>query len=97
MENQVPEAVVKDRFDRLLEEIQEIARQEAGRLTGTVQQVLVEEENDHEAGLVTGRMTNNMLVHFPGGRELIGQLVSVSLDTCRCFYYMGTIERQEEN
>ena len=97
MENQVPEAVVKDRFDRLLEEIQEIARQEAGRLTGTVQQVLVEEENDHEAGLVTGRMTNNMLVHFPGGRELIGQLVSVSLDTCRGFYYMGTIERQEEN
>ena len=89
--------MVKDRFDRLLEEIQEIARQEAGRLTGTVQQVLVEEENDHEAGLVTGRMTNNMLVHFPGGRELIGQLVSVSLDTCRGFYYMGTIERQEEN
>lgn len=97
MENQIPDDVVKDRFDRLLAEIQEIARQEAGRLTGTVQQVLVEEENDHEAGLVTGRMTNNMLVHFPGTREMIGDLVSVSLDTCKGFYYMGTIERQEEN
>ena len=32
----------KDRFDRLLNEIQEIAREEAKRLTGTVQQVLVE-------------------------------------------------------
>ena len=66
MEDQVPEDVVKDRFDRLLNEIQEIAREEAKRLTGTVQQVLVEEKNDHDERLMTGRMTNNMLVHFPG-------------------------------
>ena len=97
MEDQVPEDVVKDRFDRLLNEIQEIAREEAKRLTGTVQQVLVEEKNDHDERLMTGRMTNNMLVHFPGDESLIGQIISVSLDTCRGFYYMGTpTERQEE-
>lgn len=93
----MPEDVVKDRFDRLLNEIQEIAREEAKRLTGTVQQVLVEEKNDHDERLMTGRMTNNMLVHFPGDESLIGQIISVSLDTCRGFYYMGTpTERQEE-
>ncbi len=97
MEDQVPEDVVKDRFDRLLNEIQEIAREEAKRLTGTVQQVLVEEKNDHDERLMTGRMANNMLVHFPGDESLIGQIISVSLDTCRGFYYMGTpTERQEE-
>lgn len=90
MEDQVPEDVIKDRFDRLLKEVQEISSQEAGRLTGTVQEVLVEGMNDHDPSLVTGRMTNNLLVHFPGDESMIGSLRQVSLDTCKGFYYMGT-------
>lgn len=42
------------------------------------------------ASLVTGRMSNNLLVHFPGDASLIGNIVSVHLDECRGFYYMGT-------
>lgn len=90
MEDQVPEDVIKDRFDRLLKEVQEISAQEAGRLTGTVQEVLVEGINDHDPSLVTGRMTNNLLVHFPGDESMIGSLRQVSLDTSKGFYYMGT-------
>lgn len=90
MENQVPEEVVKNRFDRLLREVQEISSEEAGRLTGTVQEVLVEGMNDHDPSLVTGRMKNNLLVHFPGDETMIGTLRNVSLDTCKGFYYMGT-------
>lgn len=90
MENQVSEEVVKNRFDRLLREVQEISAEEAGRLTGTVQEVLVEGMNDHDPSLVTGRMKNNLLVHFPGDETMIGTLRNVSLDTCKGFYYMGT-------
>lgn len=90
MENQVSEEVVKRRFDRLLREVQEISAEEAGRLTGTVQEVLVEGMNDHDPSLVTGRMKNNLLVHFPGDETMIGTLRNVSLDTCKGFYYMGT-------
>lgn len=90
MENQVPEDVVKDRFDRLLKEVQTISAQEAERLTHTVQEVLVEGMNDHDPSLVTGRMTNNMLVHFPGDETMIGTLRRVSLDCCKGFYYIGT-------
>lgn len=90
-EDQVPEDVVKDRFDRLLEEVQEISRKLSARYEGTIQEVLVEERNDHDANLVTGRMTNNLLVHFPGDASLIGTICKVHLDECKGFYYMGTL------
>lgn len=90
MENQISEDVMKDRFDRLLEEVQMIGREMSSRDTGSVQEVLVEEVNEHDPSLVTGRMSNNLLVHFPGDASLIGNIVSVHLDECRGFYYMGT-------
>ena len=92
MENQVPEAVVKERFDRLLKEVQQISSEVCGRDVHTVQQVLVEEKNSHMDGYVTGRMSNNTLVHFPGGEELIGTLADVYLEESKGFYYMGRRE-----
>ena len=91
MENQVPEDVVKDRFDRLLKEVQDISAEVCGRDVHTVQEVLVEELNDHEEGYVTGRLSNNTVVHFPGGKELIGTIVNVYLEESKGFYYMGTL------
>ena len=90
MEDQVPEDVVKDRFDRLLKEVQDTAAQVVKRDEGTVQKVLVEEMDTHEPGYVTGRLSNNTVVHFPGDASLIGQIVDVSLDEARGFYFMGT-------
>lgn len=89
MEDQVPEDVVKDRFDRLLKKVQEIGREMSSRDTGTIQEVLVEEQNSQDPHLVTGRLSNNLLVHFPGDVSLIGQLCQAELLECRGFYYMG--------
>lgn len=36
-------------------------------------------------------MTNNILVHFAGDESLIGQIVTVHLDECKGFYYMGRL------
>ena len=90
MENQVPEDVVKARFDRLLKEVQSISAEVCSVHEGTTQSVLVEAVNDHDPALVTGRLINNILVHFPGEKELIGKIVSVRLDACKGFYYIGT-------
>ena len=90
MENQIPEDVVKDRFDRLLARVQEIGRSMSARYTGTVQEVLVEEQNSQDTHLMTGRLSNNLVVHFEGDTSLIGKLCQVRLDECRGFYYMGT-------
>lgn len=89
MENQVPEDVIKDRFDRLLKEVQEISAEVCSVHEGAIQKALVESVNDHDHTLVTGRLSNNILVHFPGDESLIGQIVDVSLDECKGFYYIG--------
>ena len=89
MEDQVPEDVVKDRFNRLLERVQTIAARVCSRHEGTVQDVLVEEVNHQDPSLVTGKMSNNIVVHFKGDASLIGKIVPVHLTSCKNFYYMG--------
>lgn len=91
MENQVPEDVVKDRFDRLLKLVQQKASEASARFTGSVQKVLVEDVNEHDETMVTGRMSNNLLVHFKGTPDLIGQIVDVHLEECKGFYYIGNL------
>ena len=89
MEDQVPEDVVKDRFDRLLSLVQEKGRMVSSRFQGTVQEVLVETESK-EKGIFTGRTQYNLLVHFPGTSDMLGKYIQVRLDTCKGFYYLGT-------
>ena len=89
MENQIPEDVVKNRFDRLLKEVQNIATEVCAVHEGTVQPVLVEQINHQDTQLVTGRLSNNLVVHFPGTADLIGKIVDVKLKECKGFYYIG--------
>ena len=91
-EDQVPEEEVKENFNRLLEVVQETAHAQSGKFEGSTQRVLVEEVNEHDNSLVTGRMSNNTLVHFPGDASLIGTFVNVHLDECHGFYYTGKME-----
>lgn len=90
MEDQVPEDVVKDRFDRLLSLVQEKGREASSRFEGTVQEILVEEESK-EKGIFTGRTEYNLLVHFSGCQDMLGKYVKVKLDTCKGFYYFGSL------
>lgn len=91
MTNQVPEADVKRNFDRLLKVVQETARTRTAIWAGRDEYVLVESVNEQNPELMTARMSNNTLVHFPGDASLIGQFVNVHLDECHGFYYMGTM------
>lgn len=86
---QVPEAVVKEGFDRVLKTVQETARRQVARLEGQTLSALVEEGNEQDSRLVTGRLSNNTIVHFPGSSELIGTIVEVKLEECHGFYYTG--------
>ena len=95
MEDQVPEAVVKDRFNRLLQVVQEISAQRCAIHEGTVQTVLAESVNDHDSSLITGRLGNNLLVHFPGDASMIGKFYRVHLRECRGFYYLGEIVSED--
>ena len=91
MENQVPEDVIRDRFDRLLSLVQEKGRERSSRFMGRTMSVLAERVNEQDPSLLTGRLEHNLVVHFPGDPGLIGQIVSVRLTDCRGFYYYGEL------
>ena len=90
MEDQVPEEVVKERFQRLLNVVAESSAQRTGRLEGQTMEVLVEGISEQDPSMVTGRLSNNLLVHFPGDESLVGSLCMVHLDQAKGFYYIGS-------
>jgi hypothetical protein len=94
-ENQVSDEVIKERFDRLLKEVQKDAANSTKKYEKETVDILVENLNDHMDGYVTGRMSNNMVVHIPGQKSLIGKIVSVVLDEAKGFYYMGHMVESE--
>lgn len=88
-EDQISPEEVSDRMKRLIELVQSLAGRVADRDQGKVMPVLVEEEDSHAEGYLTGRLGNNLMVHFPGDPALIGEIVDVELTESKGFYYMG--------
>ena len=78
------------RFNRLLEEIKEAGKDRTEFLVGSTVEVLVEGVNTHDEGFLTGRMSNNLIVHFPGNKDHIGKFVDVKITESKGFYYFGT-------
>ena len=80
---------MQSHFDAVLSVVQECARSSAMRHTGEVHEALIESVNDHDQGLVTGRLSNNLLVHLPGDQSMIGSILPVKLSECKGFYFLG--------
>ncbi len=92
MPDQVSSEVAKERFHRLLTEIQTTSSKLTEKAVGKTEFVLVEEQNTQNPEMVTGRLSNNLIVHFPGSIELIGTIVPVKLIKAKGFYYLGEKE-----
>ncbi len=91
MENQVPEDVVKRNFNRVLETVQQTSKNRTVSFLNQDVTVLIEDKNDQDDTLVTGRMSNNTIVHLKGDASMIGTLQKVHLDECHGFYYTGHV------
>lgn len=89
MENQVPEDVIKDRFDRLLNVINPIVGEINKKEVGKIVRVFPEEINKNNENLLTGRTDSNILVHFEGDKDLIGKFVNVKIIENKTFYLVG--------
>ncbi|HEY2043825.1 MAG TPA: tRNA (N6-isopentenyl adenosine(37)-C2)-methylthiotransferase MiaB [Jatrophihabitans sp.] len=84
MENQVPKAVVQERYDRLIDLQEQISWDENKRLVGTDVQVLVstaEGKKDSATGRVSGRARDGRLVHVSAGDLAVepGDLVTATV------------------
>lgn len=87
---QVPAEKIKPRFDRLLKEVQSISAELCKKDLGKTLPALVEGIDEKNPDYVTGRLSNNVMVHFEGDKALIGRIVDVTLEESKGFYYMGT-------
>lgn len=88
MENQIPEKLAKDNFNKVLDVLNPIIYEINKEKIGKVYKVLAEEPSG-EDGLISGRLEDNSLVHFKGSKEIIGDIINVKITDCKTFYLIG--------
>lgn len=91
MDNQVDAETIKNRFDRLLKVVNQISNKKINEKLGQTVDVLIEEKNDRLDNYVSGRLSNNTVVHVPADESFIGTIQKVKLNEAKGFYYMGEI------
>ena len=91
LEDQVPDNITKERFDRLLKLVNEITFEQSIKHVGNTYKVLVEETNKQDKSLLSGRLSNNHLVHLKGDEGLIGKIVDVKIVSAKSFYLNGEL------
>ena len=91
MPDQVDPETVHVEFDRVLKTVQDVSKEQVKRFEGQTMSVLVESVNEKDPSMLTGRISQNHVVHFKGDPSLIGSIVDVHLDQCLGFYYLGTL------
>ncbi|MET0768253.1 MAG: tRNA (N6-isopentenyl adenosine(37)-C2)-methylthiotransferase MiaB, partial [Aeromicrobium sp.] len=80
--DQLPKAVVQERYDRLIEVVNEVAWDEARKQEGRVVELLIADHEGKKDGAthrLTGRARDNRLVHFVPGDHPVrpGDMVEV--------------------
>ena len=91
-----PREVIQDRFDRLVEVIQDTAHAFNQHELNQVVPVLVEGPSKHDPRILQGKSPKNQTVHAPvpegmDAYDLAGKIVDVAVDTARTWYLSGTI------
>lgn len=90
-EQQVPENVKHERFNRLLSTLNEISAHKNAEYKGKTVEVLVEGESKNDASKLMGRTRSSKLVNFPGSKDLIGQLVQIKITEAKTFSLNGIV------
>ena len=92
IEDNTPDELIHERFDRVLSEVNRVAREQNAGMQGETGYVLVESIDEKDETMVTGRLSNNNVVHFKGDASLIGRIVPVVLEEAKGFYYIGRLK-----
>ena len=91
MENNLTEDEIKENFNLVLTEVQNMARKRTERFMGRTVTVLCEEVNEQDDTMMDGRMSHNTVVHFKGDSSMIGEYLEIKLTEFHGFYYTGEI------
>ena len=90
-ENQIPEDIVHERFERLVQLQNQISLEKNQALSGKTLTVLCEGASKNDPGTLTGRTEGNRLVHFKGDPSWIGKMISVRITQAESFCLYGEV------
>ncbi len=91
MENQVPEEIKHERFNRLKELVESMMEENNKKYIGTTQSILVEGKSKNNPNMLTGRTDSNKVVVFEGKEELINKVVNLKIVSEHMWYLKGEI------
>ncbi len=92
MENQVPDLVKRERLQQLNELQERKSRENNEKYLGVTGIVHVEDCGMRSTPVCYGKFSNFKMVYFPGGAELIGQYVPVTITSVRKNSLYGKME-----
>ncbi|MBS4539929.1 tRNA (N6-isopentenyl adenosine(37)-C2)-methylthiotransferase MiaB [Clostridium sp. D2Q-11] len=92
MENQVPDEIKHQRFQKLLDTLHPISFERNKELIGKTVKVLAEDFSKNDSTKLSGRTDTNRLVHFKGGDDLIGKIVNVKILKAKTWTLEGEID-----
>ncbi len=90
MTEQIPEAIKKERFQRLLELQNKKSLERNNKMIGKTVEVLV--EGFGERNNLTGRTSGNKVVNFKGDKKLTGKLVWVGITDANTWSLFGKVK-----
>jgi len=90
-DNQIPEEVKHERFNRLVDAIHEIQEEEMKEYQDKVIPVLIEGASKTDKNMLTGRTESLKTVDLPGDPSYIGKIVPVRIVKAQTFSLYGEI------
>ncbi|MEE0514328.1 MAG: tRNA (N6-isopentenyl adenosine(37)-C2)-methylthiotransferase MiaB [Emergencia sp.] len=88
-ENQIPEDVKHQRFNRLVDLVNQISAEKNAAYVGTMQKVLVEGPSKTNSRTFTGRTDGFKLVNFRGDASMNGKIIDVKITKSSTFSLEG--------
>ncbi|NLY82909.1 MAG: tRNA (N6-isopentenyl adenosine(37)-C2)-methylthiotransferase MiaB [Clostridiales bacterium] len=88
-DDQIPEKIKHERFDRLLNDINKITADKNREYVGRIEKVLVEGISKNNKSKLVGRTEGFKLVSFFGEANLIGEIISVRIINANTFSLEG--------
>lgn len=91
MENQVPDDIKHERFNKLVQAVNEGVVKSNKGYEGKIVEVLVEGPSKNDETKLMGRTRNGKLVNFAGDKSLIGQLINLKIVRAQPFSLIGEL------
>lgn len=90
-EDQIPEDVKHERFNRLVDLVNEISAKKNAAYVGRVEKVLVEGYSKNTAMTYSGRTDGFKLINFEGTEDMVGRIVDVRVTQGKTFSLEGEV------